>query len=88
MYYERDEFRFTDERDTRQNEIIVFEEGYMANDLDKGFFCKITRNGLCVEDFAISKRKALRKARRAWQKFNEAGYQKEFGYPRVVSCED
>lgn len=86
--YERGEFRLTEEWDTKQNETIVFEEGYTKDSLDRGFFCKVSKRGFCVEDFGTTKRSALRKARKAWIKLNAEGYQREFGYPRVVSCED
>lgn len=86
--YKRSEFRFTQPSETEFNETIVFEEGYLADSLERGFFCKVTRSGLCVEAFATSKRKALKLARKSWYKFNEEGYQREYGYPRVVNCED
>lgn len=70
------------------NETIVFEEGWMKNSLDRGWFCKVSMNNFCVEDFATTKRAALRLARRAWQKGNANKYQTLYGYPRVIPCEE
>lgn len=71
----------------RQDETVVFEEGWMKDSLDRGWFCQVTMDNLCVEAFGTSKWAALRSARRFWQKANAKGYQDLHGYPRVVDCE-
>lgn len=69
------------------NETIVFEEGWKKNSLDRGWFCRVSMNNFCVEDFATTKRGALRLARRAWRKSSMDKYQSLYGYPRVIPCE-
>lgn len=70
-----------------ENETIIFEAGYPTNSYVCGWFCQVSKNGVCVEAFAETKRVALRRARRAWRKTNERGYNDLHGYPRVISCE-
>lgn len=82
MFYESPEKRLHG----RDNETIVFQEGWQKDSLDRGWFCKVTRNNLCVEAWASSKWGALRLARRFWRKADIKGYHELHGYPRVVDC--
>lgn len=77
----------TDEGELRSDEIelIAVQEGWFG--LGKGFFCKISRNGLCVEAFGSTRRQALRHARKAWNKESLKRDQRLRGYPRVRDCE-
>lgn len=78
------DFRFP--RETRvedvDNETVVFEAGWVYS--DRVWFCKVTKRELCVENYATTKRGALRLARRAWRKSKDKTDQDKFGYPR--SC--
>lgn len=74
------------------NEIVVFEAGYTRGKPggwpgDRVWFCCVTKNGLTVEDYATTKRAALRDARKSWRKINQKGWQEQYGYPRKVNCE-
>src|SRR5258705_8467771 len=74
--------------DDSHNETVTFEAGYLKNRTERGWFCTVTMNSLCVEDFGITKRSALKLTRRSWKKAYD---KKEFelhGYPRVVDCEE
>ena len=73
-----DEDRETRERDVEE---IRIQDGSIG--LDFGFFCLIRRDGLCVEDFGSTRRQALRRARRAWQKEKL----RASGYPKVRACD-
>lgn len=72
----------------RFEETIVFQAGYLKDSSDRGWFCKVVMNNLCVEDFGITKRSALRKTRKAWQNASGDRYQKLNGYPRVIPCDN
>lgn len=72
-----------------ENETIVFENGYPRSrpggwPSDRVWFCKVTKDGLTVEDWATQKRAALRGARKAWKKAKAEKWFEQHGYPRVV----
>lgn len=69
-------------KEDTSNETVVFEAGYLKDSTDRGWFCKVTMDKLCVEDFGITKRSALKKARKAWQRASEDRYKLLHGYPR------
>lgn len=71
--------------DDPSNETVIFEAGYKHHDSTRGYFCKVSMNGVCVEAFGFSKRDALKQARKAWRKEKEKRNQENYGYPRV--CE-
>lgn len=73
------EYRYTD--DTR-NETIVFEFGYRHHDSTSGYFCKVSMDGVCVEAFALTKRGALKIARKTWKKIKDQKELDKYGYPR------
>lgn len=77
-YYYNEEIR----RDSIEH--ITIQSGWYG--LVEGYFCKIERENLCVEDFGTSKRSALKYARKAWDKENEKKKHKELGYPRIIEC--
>lgn len=64
-------------------EVITIQDGWLG--LTSGYFCLIERNSICVEDFGLTRRSALRLARRAWKKEKGKKIQKE-GYPQVRRC--
>lgn len=73
----------------RENETIVFVAGYPKSrpggwPSDRVWFCRITKDGLTVEDYATDKRRALRDTRKAWKKAREEKFQAAYGYPRVI----
>jgi len=59
-------------------EHIVLEEGWV--DLNKGWFCRFTRDGKTIEAFGSSRRQAMRRARKFYRKITEVPYP----YPREV----
>lgn len=74
----------------KENEIIVFEKGYPRSfpggwPSESRWFCKVTKDGLTVEDWATKKGAALRGARRAWKKIHNQKWVEQYGYPRVVT---
>lgn len=80
------EKRFPNDRD---NEIIVFVSGYPRSlpggwPSSRMWFCKVTKDGLTVEDYATEKRAALRGARKAWKKAQNKQWMEQHGYPRIV----
>lgn len=52
-------------------------------ELERGYFCKIKKANICVEDFGSTRRQALRRARRAWRD----EHQEQTRYPRRFDCE-
>lgn len=66
------------------NEVVIFEAGYTRHTANRVWFCRVSKRGLCVEDYANTKRAALRLARRAWKKSQSKLDQDTYGYPRVV----
>lgn len=70
-----------------ENETIIFITGY-TTDLFTGrvWFCKLDRNGICVEDYGQTKRAALRHVRKAWKKLDRERAKKNRCYPKV--CKD
>ncbi len=73
-------------KNDQDNETVVFQHGYAKGSGDLVWFCVVSMRGLCVEDYAQTKRTALRLARRAWRKENSKKYNQEHGYPRRVNC--
>lgn len=65
------------------NETVEFCYGWLG--LERGYFCRVSMDGLCVEHFAHTKRGSLRLARRAWRKNKDKSNQDMYGYPRI--CE-
>ncbi len=55
-------------KNDQDNETVVFQHGYAKGSGDLVWFCVVSMRGLCVEDYAQTKRTALRLARRAWRK--------------------
>jgi hypothetical protein len=78
-----DERRYEDP----ENETIVFEYGdTYGNPFEskRVWFCRVTKNGLTVEDYNTTKRSALRDARRSWRKAKDQKFQEQHGYPKVI----
>ncbi len=72
-----------------ENELIAFTKGRWGDWLHGhgGWFCTLSKRGLCVVDFGTTKRKALRYARKAWRKeFYSKPTTNPNLYPRVISC--
>lgn len=72
------------------NETIVFQAGYTKSTpggwpAERVWFCRVTKQGLTVEDYAKKKRTALRLARKAWQKAKDKQWREQYGYPRVIT---
>lgn len=79
------ERRFPNDKD---NETIALVSGYPRNNggwpSSRVWFCRITKDGLTVEDYATEKRAALRITRRAWRKARDKKWSEQYGYPRVI----
>lgn len=73
------------------NELIAFTKGRWGDWLHgtSGWFCTISKRGLCIVDFGPSKRSALRQARKAWKnEFYSNPKTNVNKYPRVISCDE
>lgn len=69
-----------------ENEIVYFEAGYFYDTY--GYYCKVSKNGLCVEDFGRTKKSALRVTRRGWLKIKNKKFEEEHGFPRICNDEE
>jgi hypothetical protein len=72
---------------SKEEEIIIFQEGWPYESLDRGWFCKVTMDNICVEAFGPTKRAALKAARKFWNQVNRKNYQQNHGYPKIVPSE-